>query len=378
MIFTMSKENRNHKIAFINQMAPIYRAPIYQLMDKEFDIDWFFGDSVDGIKEMDLSSLSSVKRFKTLNLIGNFYWQRGVIKLLFNSTYDSYIVHSQCYNLSLLVFMILNRILNINKKVFLWSHGWYGRETFLKKYYKKFFYGLSDKIFLYGNFARKKAIEQGNNGNKCIVIHNSLDYNGQLKIRNNIFHTDVYLRHFNNNNPVIIFVGRLTPIKKLDYLLKVVSILKEKNECFNVVLVGIGPEQDRLRSIANKLNLKVWFYGESYKEEELSNLIFNAELCVSPGNVGLTAMHSMAYGTPVITHDNFPNQMPEFEAIIPDKTGKFYKDGSIDSLAHTISEWHKAHRMERDKVRRYCQEEIDRNWTPQYQIRILKENIIID
>lgn len=139
----------------------------------------------------------------------------------------------------------------------------------------------------------------------------------------------------------------------------------------------IGPEQDRLRSIANKLNLKVWFYGESYKEEELSNLIFNAELCVSPGNVGLTAMHSMAYGTPVITHDNFPNQMPEFEAIIPDKTGKFYKDGSIDSLAHTISEWHKAHRMERDKVRRYCQEEIDRNWT-QYQIRILKENIIID
>ena len=38
-------------------------------------------------------------------------------------------------------------------------------------------------------------------------------------------------------------------------------------------------------------------------------------MCVSPGNVGLTAIHSLTYGTPVLTHDNFNFQMPEAEAI---------------------------------------------------------------
>ena len=55
------------------------------------------------------------------------------------------------------------------------------------------------------------------------------------------------------------------------------------------------------------LNLQdqIWFYGACYDESKLGELIFNADLCVSPGNVGLTAVHSMGYGTPVITHNNF-------------------------------------------------------------------------
>ena len=58
----------------------------------------------------------------------------------------------------------------------------------------------------------------------------------------------------------------------------------------------------------------------AYDENEIGDLIYNADLCVSPGNVGLTAIHTLTYGTPVLSHANFPNQMPEFEAIDKDFT----------------------------------------------------------
>ncbi len=75
----------------------------------------------------------------------------------------------------------------------------------------------------------------------------------------------------------------------------------------------------------NQSKGRIWLYGACYDEEIIGELIFNAQLCVSPGNVGLTAMHSLVYGTPVITHNNFSNQSPEFEAIIDGKTGSFSK-----------------------------------------------------
>jgi glycosyltransferase involved in cell wall biosynthesis len=49
-----------------------------------------------------------------------------------------------------------------------------------------------------------------------------------------------------------------------------------------------------------KLDDFIVFYGESYNERELAPLIALADVCVSPGNVGLTAIHALTYGTPVI------------------------------------------------------------------------------
>ena len=55
--------------------------------------------------------------------------------------------------------------------------------------------------------------------------------------------------------------------------------------------------------------------GECYSEETNAKLIYNADLCVAPGNIGLTAIHVMMFGCPAITHNDFKWQMPEFEAI---------------------------------------------------------------
>ena len=116
----------------------------------------------------------------------------------------------------------------------------------------------------------------------------------------------------------------------------------------------------------------MWFYGACYDEAANAELIYNADLCVAPGNVGLTAMHSMVFGCPVLTHNDFPLQMPEFEAICENETGSFFKRNDIESLADAISDWFGYNGSRRETIRRNCFKEIDTQWTPNHQMNILK------
>ena len=123
------------------------------------------------------------------------------------------------------------------------------------------------------------------------------------------------------------------------------------------------------------LEQQVWFYGPCYDEVELSSLIYNADLCVAPGNIGLTAMHSMVFGTPCITHNDFKWQMPEFEAIKLYKTGCFFNRDDVEDLAERIDEWFRVNGKDRNMVRKSCMEEIDDEWNPYFQIEVLKKNL---
>jgi len=124
--------------------------------------------------------------------------------------------------------------------------------------------------------------------------------------------------------------------KKIDLLIDALDLLNVNGIKCNLVIIGKDEEDTKIEKHIDKNQYKgrIWLYGACYDEEIIGELIFNAQLCVSPGNVGLTAMHSLVYGTPVITHNNFSNQGPEFEAIIDGKTGSFFKEDSAEDLAN--------------------------------------------
>ena len=87
---------------------------------------------------------------------------------------------------------------------------------------------------------------------------------------------------------------------------------------------------------------------------------------VSPGKVGLIALHSLAYGTPVISHGDPENQMPEFEAIIQGKTGDFYKRDDLGDLAAVIKKWVTSP-WPCEAVRQECYTTIERFYNPDFQ-----------
>lgn len=364
------------KLCQIYNYAAHYRAEIFQLMDQTFDCDYVFGASLGDIKQMDTSVLrGNVTKVKNKK-IGHFYWQPHVISLL-GKGYDTYLILGDTRCLSTWMFCLIARLLYRKKRIFFWSHGWYGKETKAEKILKKIFFRLPNGgTFLYGNYARQLMIEEGFNPDKLFVIHNSLAYQKQLKLRTSLTKSNIYQQHFNNDYPVIIVIGRLTKRKRLDMLFDGMTILKSKGTLFNAVLVGAGEEEERLKKYANRCELSnhVWFYGACYNEEENAQLIYNADLCVMPGDIGLTAIHCMMFGTPCITHNEFQHQGPEFEAINDGETGSFFKAGDTEELANSIGQWFNVNANRRERVRQACYNEIDTQWNPQFQIEVLKKH----
>lgn len=101
-------------------------------------------------------------------------------------------------------------------------------------------------------------------------------------------------------------------------------------------------------------------------------MIMSANVTVSPGKVGLTAMHSLAYGTPVITHDNFDAQMPEYEAIFPGKTGDFFRREDSADLARLIKIWTLKGDIRTDQEREACYEVIEKRYNPELQRKVIE------
>ena len=366
------------KLCQIYNFASSYRESIYKLIGNSFDTDWFFGSTLSDIKSMDTRKLrGKVTIVKNINLLnGKAYWQTNIIKQLFKKEYTHYLLLGDERCLSTWLFLICS-IFYPQKKIYFWSHGQYGKESFFKKIIEKFFWHFNDGAFLYGNYAKSIMIKNGFNAEKLHVIHNSLAYDYQLSLRSSNLTSSIYKEHFKNNHHTLIFIGRLTKVKKLDQILSAVSLLKKKGENYNIVFIGDGIEKDYLEQFTEKLNIKdqVWFYGACYDEQTNAKLVYNADICVAPGNVGLTAVHTLMFGCPVITHNDFPWQMPEFEAIHDGITGSFFERDNVESLAGAISKWFREKSSKREVVRRACYNEIDTQWNPYFQMNVIKSVI---
>ncbi len=366
------------KIIQTDNIAAHYRAPIYQLMAKKLGCDFCFGDDIgDDIKKMDYASVpTKVIEVHNVRLWYGITWQKGITKLLCMD-YDRIIYVGETRCLSTWWSLIRGRFCR-NKKTYVWTHGWYGKETGFEKVLKKFFFRLpTGGVFLYGNYARELMIKEGFKPENLFVIHNSLNYEKQLATRKTLTEMPIYKEHFGNDNPNLYFVGRLTKVKKLGMVLNAMAMLRDKGLCYNMTFIGDGVVRGYLEELTKKLGLdkQVWFYGACYDEKVLGEMIYNADLCVAPGNIGLTSMHTLVFGTPAITHNDFPHQMPEFEAIREGETGTFFTRDNVESLADRINSWFIEKRGKREEVRKACMEEIDNYWTPEFQIEVLMKNL---
>lgn len=352
-----------------------YRKVIYEMMDKELGCDFYIGEKyVTPLKKADAYELKGFKGYLnvTFGIIHRF---KGAHRAVMNRQYKYYIALGDPYCLSIWWLLIWSKI--TGKKTIFWSHGWYRDGNLIQNMFYHIFWRLTDHALLYGNYARNHMIQKGINPEKLTCIYNSLDYDAEVK-RRNTETENIINKHFGNNYPVLFFVGRLIEGKQLDKIITAMRIIEDKYEMkVNCVLIGDGPCKETIEKQVhiNKLQERVWFYGACYDEDELSQLIKHCDVCVSPGNIGLTVMHSLTYGAPVITGDDFDHQGPEFEAIQPGNTGAFYKQGDIEDLAKTIYGW-LSKVPEREMLRQNCYKIIDNYYNPHKQIETIK-NVLI-
>lgn len=366
----------SNKICCIFNAAPHYREPIYSLMDKELNCDFYIGSNLrTPIKLMNYNNLNGFKKaLKNFYIISNYNWQKGALPLIFKP-YQKYIITGEPHCLSTWIILILSRILG--KKTFLWTHGWYGHEKGVKKITKSVFYSLANKIFLYGDYAKELMTEIGFKSEKLVPIYNSMDLTAQIEVRKTLKENDIYKNMFHNCFPTIVYVGRIQRSKKIELLLMAIASLKNTDSKCNLLIIGEEVENINIKRKIQDLTLQdnVRYFGPCYEEKILGEFFYNSNLCVVPGDVGLTTMHSFVYGTPVVTHNNFTKHGPEFEAIIPEKTGSFFKEDSIDDLCNKIVYWTKFSSEERKQIRKQCYLIVDQKYNPFKQLEILRNNL---
>jgi glycosyltransferase involved in cell wall biosynthesis len=261
------------------------------------------------------------------------------------------------------------------KQVLFWTHGWLQEKGWLREVIKKRFLNLADVLLLYGERAKVIGTRMGISPERMLVIYNSLDYMRQKRIRDEIRDEDlVELRSKmfgESTTPYAICTARLTPSCAFELLLSAQAILRQQDKIVNIVLVGDGPERKRLESLAKSKSLPVVFFGACYDEMVIAPLIRAANVTVSPGKVGLTAIHSLTYGTPVISHDDLDHQAPEVEAIIPDQNGDLFRRDDAEDLAKVLWKWCGRSWCDAEQ-REGCYEVIERKYNPASQKRTIE------
>jgi glycosyltransferase involved in cell wall biosynthesis len=269
-----------------------------------------------------------------------FYWHPDLIGLIRREKPDAIIMQGNPYLLS--AWMVLVWGLVKRRPVLLWTHGLLTQGHGWKSFIRLKFYKLAAALLLYGEHAKTLLTIKGINPHKMFCVFNSLDYEAQRQAAAALTRSDIAMFRSGlgiaEQDRLVVFSGRLQANKKLSLLLEAVATLRGRGRSAHVAFIGDGPEQHLLAAYAAKSGIRsqVHFLGESYDEVRIATVYSAGDLAVIPSGAGLSIMHALAYGVPVLIHDRPAEHFPEWEAVREGETGFFYRFGDVNDMADKI------------------------------------------
>lgn len=355
-------------VAVITPNLAHYRRELFRLLDSSSDVTiHHYSDKRDrsGIASISVGELERFNPVKNVYL-GPFMWQRGVARAATVADHDAYIFTGDVNYLSTWVASAIARIRG--RDVYHWTIGWHRPEGGIKRLIRRSFYSLSTAMMVYGDHERDLSIQHGVPAHKVHVIYNSVTATpstvaADLKMEGKEFAVGV--------------IARLTAAKKINLLLDAVAILRKQKHGLRIVIIGDGPEKNKLQNLAKMHDLDVEFLGALHDEPSIARFYARVLATVIPSAAGLSTIQSLAHGVPVITDDDIDSQMPEASAVVPGLTGERFRSGSADSLAVAIESVLRKVQHDRVQIAQSCLEEVNARWSPEVQakhmLRVLNE-----
>jgi len=173
----------------------------------------------------------------------------------------------------------------------------------------------------------------------------------------------------NGNGGYAVFVGRLSPEKRVSTILEA---WKRLSHTIPLRIVGDGPERDRLRQQAEKDGLtNICFEGRLPREQTLEAignarfLLFPSDMCE---NFPVTLVESFACGTPVIC-----SRTGAMKDIVADgRSGLHFTTGDPDDLAQKV-DWAWTHLEETQAMGKEARREYEAKYTAEKNYPLLLE-----
>lgn len=259
---------------------------------------------------MEVYYFKNVSNYLAQNKIITPYYSPLIMRKLIKN-FDLIHIHEHRNFLALIVYYYAKKN---NVPYILQEHGSLLEFIAKERLKKAFDYLFGNKILI--NASKLIAVTQkeadqykkwGLETNRIEIVPNGINISDYTKLPKKGQFREKY--NINNNEKVILYLGRINKIKGIDLLVS--AFEKVSKDLKNVKLVIAGPDDGFLTQIQKqvkklKLSDRVIFTGPLYDENKLMAYV-DADIYVLPSKYeifGITALEALACGIPVIITEN--------------------------------------------------------------------------
>ena len=334
---------RKPKIAIITNIIPHYRQEFYDAITEYYlgNLTIYCQDKVPGV---DLKTVESHFQ-KNVKLVK--YWISGQEKigwqfLPFSKLikFNVVFIYGNPRIISNVVWSFVLKLFNC--KVVLWGQAHTAGSNRTLEKLRLYWWRCFHNYFVYTDQEVKWLEKRGFGERNIVGMNNGLNQKKIDGVRR--YWAKAKLNDWQNKmglhqHPILLSCARLVKKNCFEKVIFAINCLIERGINPIWILIGDGPERSRLKRLSQKKHVysNILFVGALYLEEELAPWFLSADIFVHPSAIGLSLLHAMGYGIPVVTHSNRDQHMPEFEAFVEGETGITFEEGNTADFADKVS-----------------------------------------
>jgi glycosyltransferase involved in cell wall biosynthesis len=338
---------RRPRVAYLTNVVPNYRRPFLDRLARVTSIEptWFHGAGREGWSVRSVGAALPVRSVWTRNV----HWPFGRHRILWQccfwrvlaGRFDVIVCEESVHNLTTWALWLATRAMRRRFVLHGFGYrpelaaGWGSRA---RDRLRRLLLETADAILFYTDRGRAECAAAGLDPRKMFVSGNTLDTERLMSleggvrreevdaIRNGLLHPDA---------PIVAFVGRLVPEKRIEVLLDAFGRLVQSGRKVNLFVIGDGPESPVVeRAAAGVPGVRT--VGGIYDDAKLAPYLMVSDLLVIPGRVGLTCVHAFAHGLPVITSTSGVAQSPEYDYLRHGENAWLVERPAADLYAEAI------------------------------------------
>jgi glycosyltransferase involved in cell wall biosynthesis len=308
----MVTSHHSTRVMFVTNICPHYRVKTFELFAQVFNAHFLFfsagqeryWDPHHGLKTGDFPH--TYLRERSLPFGGRF--TPGLIRRLLTDDYD---VVVKCINgrFALPVTYLLTRLRR--KPFVLWTGIWHHPQTLFHRFsfpLTRYIYHHADAIVTYGSHVKRYLSQLGVPPERIFIAHHATDNAVYRQTASSEALADIRERLELADQPVTLYVGRLSPEKGLLNLIAAVARLRKWRPV--LMFVGAGEQQPILEGACRQGGVDARFVGY-VKTEQLYQYYALAYVFVLPSVTtrtfkdpwGLVVNEAMNQSVPVIATD---------------------------------------------------------------------------
>jgi glycosyltransferase involved in cell wall biosynthesis len=333
-------------VQVIQPLVPHYRVPFFRRVRarKRFEIKVCASRTFPGehsLKSADPPEVFVDLSYRCTSLLGgSLFWQHG-LKLDDRLGRGDVLVLGQIRFLNTLPLMLSAKLRGA--KIVWWGQGWSATSRPWSAAIRRSLMRLADVVLLYTDREAEEFVRRGFSRRRVFALNNTIDTSEIDAIRelwDSERKAQFACAQGISGKKLMLFCGRLHAKARVDLALDALAMLRAYDKRWVLAVIGTGEQLGNLKeyAVAKGLQESVLWLGEIYGAAAQGPWFLSAQCFVYPGSVGLSLLNSLAFGLPVITHDDLNIQMPEIAALVDGENGALFKANDADDLARKILE----------------------------------------